>query len=191
MELRVGRIIERSAANGPGERFVVWTQGCSLACPGCLNRGLWDRDSGTGIEVRELAARAAASGCRGVTLSGGEPLEQSVAVAALLSALDPRLDSVVFTGFTIDEVRADPARAAALDRADMLIAGRFQERLAWNAPPWAGSSNQTALCRTGRVRVKEWPAARVEAHIGPDGGVFVTGFPDDGLMETLRSPSWV
>ena len=27
----------RSRANGPGARFVVWLQGCTLGCPGCFN----------------------------------------------------------------------------------------------------------------------------------------------------------
>jgi anaerobic ribonucleoside-triphosphate reductase activating protein len=30
-------IIPMSQANGPGERFTVWTQGCSRGCPGCFN----------------------------------------------------------------------------------------------------------------------------------------------------------
>jgi hypothetical protein len=30
-------ILPASRANGPGERFTVWTQGCSRGCPGCFN----------------------------------------------------------------------------------------------------------------------------------------------------------
>ena len=33
----VHSVLPRSAANGPGERAVVWFQGCDLRCPGCWN----------------------------------------------------------------------------------------------------------------------------------------------------------
>lgn len=34
---RLHAVVPRSAANGPGVRYVVWSQGCALACPGCFN----------------------------------------------------------------------------------------------------------------------------------------------------------
>lgn len=36
---RVHAVEPRSQANGPGVRFVVWSQGCTLGCPGCFNPG--------------------------------------------------------------------------------------------------------------------------------------------------------
>ena len=33
----VHSVLPRSAVNGPGERVVVWFQGCDLRCPGCWN----------------------------------------------------------------------------------------------------------------------------------------------------------
>ena len=41
MRLNLARTLPRSAANGPGERFVLWVQGCPLACPGCWNPDTW------------------------------------------------------------------------------------------------------------------------------------------------------
>ena len=41
MRLTLARTLPRSAANGPGERFVLWVQGCPLACPGCWNPDTW------------------------------------------------------------------------------------------------------------------------------------------------------
>lgn len=34
---RLHAVVPRSTANGPGVRYVVWSQGCALACPGCFN----------------------------------------------------------------------------------------------------------------------------------------------------------
>ena len=35
--MNIHSIIPNSAVNGPGNRFVIWTQGCSLNCIGCWN----------------------------------------------------------------------------------------------------------------------------------------------------------
>lgn len=186
MRLRVGACLERSQANGPGERFVVWTQGCALACPGCFNPHLWDRAPGEWLEVEALARRInAVAGLRGVTVSGGEPLEQPEAVAELLRLLDKRLDSVIFTGFTRAEIAADAQRAKILERADLIVAGRYVRELASEANLWAGSSNKEILALTGRVRADEFPSCRVEVRIAADGGVSITGFPPKGLKAAI------
>lgn len=156
----------------------MWVAGCSLACPGCINPGFWPADAGREVETAELAARiAAVPGLRGVTLSGGEPLEQPEAVAEFLAMLEPRLDSIVFTGFSPAELLGDARKARALARADLAIAGRYERERAGDADPWAGSSNKTVLALSGRIRPDEFPSCRVEAQIAPDGRLIVTGFP--------------
>ena len=35
--LNVAMTMVRSRANGPGERAVIWVQGCTIGCPGCYN----------------------------------------------------------------------------------------------------------------------------------------------------------
>ncbi|MBI5624848.1 MAG: radical SAM protein [Elusimicrobia bacterium] len=187
MRLRVGRIIERSRANGPGERFVVWVQGCVLRCPGCSNAAFSDPDGGEELDVRGLARRIARTpGLRGVTLSGGEPLLQAKAVSELLALLDPALDSVVFTGYDLEGARRCPARSRVLDRADAVIAGPFLRESASSAPAWAGSSNQTFHARTGRVLEQDWPERTLEVHIAPGGSVTLTGALPVGLRPVTR-----
>lgn len=184
VRLRVGRTLERSLANGPGERFVVWVQGCSLACLGCFNPGL-QASGGRRLGVSVLARRIlAVPGLRGVTLSGGEPMEQPEAVAALLDLLRPALDSVVFTGYTLAEARADARKAAVLARADLVVAGRYRGR--GEGGPWGGSTDKEIAALTGRIRPEEAPACPFELHLRPDGSAFMTGFPPPGLLYRLR-----
>ena len=41
------------AVDGPGVRFVVFMQGCSLKCKYCQNRDTWDLHGGTTYSVEE------------------------------------------------------------------------------------------------------------------------------------------
>ena len=68
------------AVDGPGLRFVVFTQGCNLQCKYCQNIDTWTHSGGTFYTVDELLEKIlryknyfTASG-GGVTISGGEPL---------------------------------------------------------------------------------------------------------------------
>ncbi|MEV7139458.1 4Fe-4S cluster-binding domain-containing protein [Streptomyces tauricus] len=76
---------------GPGRRLGVWFQGCALACPGCMSRHTWDAAGGRATTVGELLKSweaALALGAAGLTVSGGEPLAQPAALAALLRGAD-------------------------------------------------------------------------------------------------------
>ncbi|WP_171064324.1 4Fe-4S cluster-binding domain-containing protein [Actinomadura soli] len=128
---RVHAVLPRSVANGPGTRYVIWSQGCALGCPGCFNPETHPADGVGGASVRtagEVAADvlADAAHLEGVTLTGGEPLEQPAAIAAFCAEVKARsgLGVIVLTGFARREIETDPARAAAVADADLVIAGR-------------------------------------------------------------------
>lgn len=85
MEQIIGRIHSFEsfgAVDGPGIRFVIFMQGCSLKCKYCHNRDTWELNAGMKYTVNELVAKImryqnyfTVSG-GGVTISGGEPLLQ-------------------------------------------------------------------------------------------------------------------
>ena len=67
--------------DGPGVRFVVFTQGCNLRCHCCHNPDTWSMCGGTEYSPEEIVEKA----CHyreyfgekgGITISGGEPLLQ-------------------------------------------------------------------------------------------------------------------
>ena len=77
---QVHSIQSMGALDGPGIRYVVFTQGCNLRCGCCHNPDTWEM-GGIEYDATELAQKAsgykAYFGKRGgVTLSGGEPLLQ-------------------------------------------------------------------------------------------------------------------
>jgi anaerobic ribonucleoside-triphosphate reductase activating protein len=123
--LRVHGFLARSRANGPGLRAVVWTQGCTLACPGCFNPLTHAAAGGDQWQPERLAQHIAGiSGIEGVTLSGGEPLQQARPVERLISALvHTNLSILLFTGYSLAEARRRAPAVLAL--VDVLIAGRF------------------------------------------------------------------
>src|SRR4051794_1393000 len=80
--VQVARVIPRTIAEGPGTRFAVWVQGCTIRCVGCFNPHLWGRKGGTATDPVGLATEAIDAEVEGVTLLGGEPFEQAAPLAA-------------------------------------------------------------------------------------------------------------
>lgn len=173
-EVRVHAVELRSRANGPGSRFVVWFQGCSLGCAGCFNPATHPA-MGNGIDVADLAAQIPAD-VEGISLSGGEPLQQAEAAAALLDAARARgLSTLAFSGYTLEEIRGLPGGSEVLARLDVLIDGRYvaPRRLASGL---RGSANQQIHVLTDRYRRSQVEATPVaEIRIGPTGEVVLTG----------------
>ena len=127
MDLRVHAFLPASYANGPGRRAVVWVQGCTLGCTGCFNPESHP-GGGEPVPVDDLCARILALGVEGVTLTGGEPLQQPDAVAALLARFrtESDLSVVLFTGYTWREARRRAPEV--LVHVDVLLAGRYDPR---------------------------------------------------------------
>lgn len=67
--------------DGPGVRFVIFLQGCTMRCKYCHNPETWKTDCGTQYSASELFERtmrykAYWKDNGGITVSGGEPLLQ-------------------------------------------------------------------------------------------------------------------
>ena len=79
---KINSIQSLGALDGPGIRFVVFTQGCNLKCGCCHNPDTWSAQGGmpyTATEIVEKAThyREYFGKDGGVTISGGEPLLQA------------------------------------------------------------------------------------------------------------------
>ena len=92
MEGRIHSFESLGAVDGPGVRFVIFMQGCSLKCKYCQNRDTWDLHGGTTYSVEELIEKILRyknyimpNG--GVTISGGEPLLQAKFLIELFTEL--------------------------------------------------------------------------------------------------------
>jgi anaerobic ribonucleoside-triphosphate reductase activating protein len=81
--------------------------------------------------------------CEGITVSGGEPLEQSAALLSLLRHVRSmtHFSTVLFSGYSLHEIRLIAEGPDIIAHVDVLVAGRFieEQRLASGL---LGSSNQ-------------------------------------------------
>ena len=92
MKGNVHSIQSLGAVDGPGIRYVVFLQGCPLRCAYCHNPDTWKFSGGTPREagdlVQEIRRFKPYFGEKGgVTVSGGEPLQQAAFVEELFSLL--------------------------------------------------------------------------------------------------------
>lgn len=72
--------------DGPGIRFVVFTQGCPLRCQYCHNPDSWEYNTDNLMSVKEILAQynGVKEFCTGgITVTGGEPLVQTEFVTEL------------------------------------------------------------------------------------------------------------
>jgi len=187
--LRVGARVPVTRAEGPGARYALWVQGCSLRCPGCCNPHLFAAEGGTRLPVSALLAEVAAvrDEIEGVTFLGGEPFEQAASLACLARGVrDFGLSVVVFSGYRLAELQAsaDPGVPALLAATDVLVDGRYEASLPETERLWAGSTNQAfhylteryspAIDRPGSGE----PLREIEVRLPPTGRLEVNGWPE-------------
>ncbi len=168
-----------SRVNGPGLRFVLWTQGCSKGCKNCFNPETWSFEKYkllTPLEIFELIKNSSVSG---VTITGGDPLEQPeelLELLILLESLNLSNGIILFTGFTIDEINKDFLLRKSLGYIDVLIDGRFEkdQRISRGL---RGSENQNIIYFSSKIKEEELNIDQ-EVEVCLEGDIIsVTGFP--------------
>lgn len=174
---------------GPGERAVVWVQGCTLRCPGCMVPETWSPAGGRLIEATELAREILAAGSAdGVTVSGGEPMQQPAAVAEFLAEVRAAgRDVWLYTGYTLEELlaREDPDVDKVLSLVDVLVDGRY-ERAHPETRGYRGSANQRLVPLTGRALPSPAAPPRVQLTLDQAGRLVVVGVPSPGFFSRFR-----
>ena len=153
MLINLHSTIKSSRVNGPGDRFVIWTQGCRKMCKNCYNPETWSHYRNNLIDIDLLVEEIKNSSTTGVTISGGDPFEQPEELFYLLreiKQLDLSDGVIVFSGYTIDEIRVREELRKSLDYIDVLIDGLYiDEKRITNG--LAGSSNQEFYFLTDKI----------------------------------------
>ena len=163
-KIRVCGIEPESIVDGPGFRYVLFVQGCPHHCHGCHNPESWAFDAGYDMTVNEIFEDICGRPwLRGVTFSGGEPFEQVPALLDLAKNIKGAgLTLMSYSGYTLEELEArhDKATDELLEMLDILVDGRYDEKLRNLTLVYCGSENQRV------IDMKKTRIARREGDIG-------------------------
>ncbi len=148
--MRYGQIREFDVANGPGIRVSFFVTGCSHNCYNCFNQEyqnfnygeLWEKDT-----TKELINYLKKDQIAGLSILGGEPFQNAKDLREVLIDIKKEVDKSiwVWSGFTLDQIMEDPEKKALLEEIDVLVDGKFVERLKDLNLKFRGSSNQRII----------------------------------------------
>lgn len=158
---RYNQIRDLDISNGPGCRVSIFLQGCPIHCFGCFNSELWDFNGGREVNdetletIRSLVNRPY---IKGLSILGGEPLceENLQTVAALCDIVKAIPDKTVwiYTGYSYEGFNEDQKQA--IDKADVVVDGKFEKGLYNHDLIFKGSKNQ---------RIIDWQKTKNENRI--------------------------
>ncbi len=149
--IRIAGVVKESTVDGPGFRYVIFTQGCPHHCEGCHNPQTHAMDGGKLESITSLVEDIKKNPLlKGVTLSGGEPFMQAKKLAKLLSMLDlNRYTVMTYTGFKyeylVENSNNENGYLDLLQLTDVLIDGKFEIALKSDKAKFRGSLNQRAI----------------------------------------------
>lgn len=149
--LRLAGVIRESVVDGPGWRFVVFSQGCIHHCEGCHNPQTHDPDGGYESSVERIITEVKKDPLlRGVTLSGGDPFLQAENFSVLAKEVHKLgLDVMTYTGYTFEQLYKGMEKNEGwrhlLEETDILVDGKFVLEKKSLECKFRGSTNQRIL----------------------------------------------
>lgn len=147
--IKLSGVIKESIVDGPGFRYVIFTQGCKKRCFMCHNAETQPLDGGYEEKLDNLVLDWQNNPLlQGITISGGEPFLQPEAVLYLMKkAKETNLDVLVYSGYYIEDLRRFNNKYVdeIFKVADYLIDGEFEFTNKDLNLLFRGSSNQRII----------------------------------------------
>lgn len=153
--------------NGSGLRVVLWLSGCSHKCKSCQNPQTWDKNSGVlfdNIAEEELFEVLSKDYISGITFSGGDPLHENnisevLKICKQIGLLFGDTKTIwLYTGYSWNDVFDKVGciyqqnldtdkilRREIIKHCDVLVDGRYLDKLKDQSYPYAGSTNQRVI----------------------------------------------
>ena len=148
--MRYAQMRKFDIANGPGIRATLFVSGCTHRCPNCFNEAYQDFAYGTvwNEEAEEtFMAYIKDANVKGVTILGGEPLQQDTDLLRLLVRIKQETNKSIwlFTGYTYEVILEDEIKREVIKQCDVLVDGPFIEAQKNLNLRFRGSSNQRLI----------------------------------------------
>ena len=181
-------VVENEHLYGPGKRLLLFTQGCSLRCKGCTNQHLWEFGTGIDVTIEEILNQC--TDLDGITLHGGEPLDQANVLVELIKKLKQQGKTVIlFTGYIFKEL--NKVQKQAWTSSDMVISGRYEEQNRNIYLQFRGSTNQKVFTHKGKYKDYKIEDGQTVAILSfnEQGEMQSRGFRTDELEQLLNEIS--
>jgi anaerobic ribonucleoside-triphosphate reductase activating protein len=193
--ISLSRIHFPVTALGPGRRLGIWFQGCSIRCPGCISGDTW-RFSESSIKPQDIVSQLDGwlQQCDGVTVSGGEPFDQPVALVELLQRIRAAkaTNVLLYSGYPIERI------APVLRQVEGLVDALISDPYLVTEPqqkPLRGSDNQRLHLLTplgvelfGRYAQADLGCApQLDLMLDEDGTAWLAGIPRRGDLPRLQA----
>ncbi|MBE6687800.1 MAG: anaerobic ribonucleoside-triphosphate reductase activating protein [Ruminococcaceae bacterium] len=165
-ELMLCGIESESIVDGPGFRYVIFTQGCPHNCKGCHNPQTHPFEGGFKADIDLILSAFDENPLLcGITFSGGEPFCQASELLPLARAVRAKNKGVMsYSGYTLEELlklsEENPDIMELLKLCDLLVDGRYVEEQRDLTLRFRGSRNQRVInmgeyFKTGEIKLYE------------------------------------
>lgn len=119
-----------SRINGPGNRLVIWVQGCKFKCKGCFNPETHPYTKEQLVDVVDLVKMINEdTSIEGITISGGEPLDYPNQMQSLLTGIEKHITTILYSGYHYEDVISNKELLNVIKLADMSIIGRYDSSM--------------------------------------------------------------
>ena len=150
---------------------------------------MWSFDPNILLEREELLRNVLLKSADGVTILGGEPLEQPGNLLWLLNQLKKAgIHIMLYTGYEMDEISSNNIFQKICNMADILIPGRYHENERDIYLKWRGSRNQKIISKDNHVVEDDDLNNEIEIIIDENGKLCCLGYPDDSIYEIMHYP---
>jgi len=183
--LNIAGFYPSSTCLGPGNRAMIWLQGCLQKCPGCITPEMQPLENKEWVSVSNMAELIGKiQGIDGVTVMGGEPMLQVLALTSFFSLIKNEYDLgiMMFTGYYKNELMnmGGDSVNELFSHIDILIDGPYIKKLDFSQK-WRGSENQNMYFLSNRYEhwkwVKENRIRDLNVKIDKNGNYLVLGIP--------------
>ncbi|MEK7486499.1 MAG: 4Fe-4S single cluster domain-containing protein [Planctomycetota bacterium] len=196
LQLNLSTWVSSTSSEGPGKRFALWVQGCTIRCPGCCNPDMFSAQSKQLHSVEEVFSWIEKAQERhsieGVTFLGGEPFEQAEALADLAEKIKTRaLSLMVFSGYLLEHIQQSTHLVGwqqLLQRCDILVDGPYLEQQRTSTRRWIGSENQRIHFFSSRYSPQDpcWQEPNTFELFFDGKELQISGFPEGHWVQEIQ-----